>query len=73
MIHQDSVFDEVENAVKVGQVSNIYDLSSGGEKVKRNLNQSLFSSESITLAIKSGTWAVRVLGWVAGGHLIRLM
>lgn len=35
MVYQYSVFDEVEDVVKVGQVSNVDNLSSGGRKKKK--------------------------------------
>lgn len=35
MVHQYSVLDEVEDVVKVGQVSNVDNLSSGGRKKRK--------------------------------------
>lgn len=67
MINQYSVFDEVEDVVKVSQVSDVDYLPSGEEK------KSTFRQSSINLTTNENTEIAKTLRKRSSSYLMRLM
>lgn len=51
VVHQYSVFDEVEDVVKVSQVSDVDNLSPEGKRISRYCQKSCFCISKVVLSV----------------------